>query len=520
MATCVRFNLPAGWEVPPSLTVGSQSATVQRTEVVSGRLTVLDTFDWRLFREGLALYQLASGLTLCSLNGEEVAQEPVSPAPRFAAQLPKGELRKRLKSVAGVRALLPMAEADYTCVRYRLLDGGHSPLAELTLLEAHRPRGATDDAVARQLWMWSPSGSVALRRRLVTALADLGPERIKELEEDRFYARVLDWAGQRPGSYSTQLALELDPDMPAADAVRLILRELLRTMQLNEPYVVEDVDIEFLHDYRVALRRTRSLLAQMKHVFPPDDVQRFRQAFAELGEQTNALRDLDVYLVRQNEYTRLLPAHLQPAIAPLFDHLRRLRGEALAAVVAALTSPEHARLMAEWQAFLDQPSTDDPQASNALVPIGVLARQRLLKRYRGMAKQAAKLARNASPQTLHALRIEGKKLRYLMEVFASLFPAKKVHALVDHLKHLQDILGDINDLTVQEAYLQRVAMDLPLDGVNGRNTLLAVGVLIGKLDDQREALRGQVGEALAEFTAPETAELVADLFEQEEDEDE
>ncbi|MCS6844914.1 MAG: CHAD domain-containing protein [Caldilineales bacterium] len=519
MASCVRFNLPAGWEVPPSLTVGSQSATVQRIEAISGRLTVLDTFDWRLFREGLALYQLASGLTLCSLGGEEAAQEPGSLAPRFVAQLPKGELRKRLKPVAGVRALLPMAAADYTDVRYRVLDGSQSSLAEMALLEARHTQGPDDQAVARQLWVWSSSGSVALRRRLVAALGNLGLERVKDLEDDQLYARVLEWAGQRPGSYSTQLALDLDPDMPAADAVRLVLRELLRTMQLNEPYVVEDVDIEFLHDYRVALRRTRSLLAQMKHIFPPDEVQRFRQAFAELGEQTNALRDLDVYLARQKDYTRLLPAHLRPAIAPLFDHLRSLRSEALAAVVSALTSPEHARLMAEWQAFLDQPSPDHPQATHRLLPIGVLARQRLLKRYRGMAKQAAKLARDASPQTLHALRIEGKKLRYLLEVFASLFPAKKVHNLVDHLKQLQDILGDINDLTVQEAYLQQVAQDLPLDGVNGRNTLLAVGVLIGKLDDQREALRAQVGAALAEFTAAETAELVAELFEQEDEEE-
>lgn len=513
----MRFNVPAGWEVKQVTRGMGGDATLEPASEADGRLAILDTFDWRLYRKGFALYQLADGLFLCSLGDEErIIAAPGATASRFAADLPKGELRERLKGLAGVRALLPMAEAPCRTVRYRLADAHGRPLAELALLEAYPRSGDGRTAPLRQLWVRTVSAHPSGRRRLAALLTEQRLERVKEAEDDLLYGELLAAAGQTPGSYTSGVTVELDSAMPSVEALSLVLGDLLHVMQVNEPYVVEDVDIEFLHDYRVALRRTRSVLAQMKGVFPSAEVRRFRQAFAELGEVTNPLRDLDVYLARQKEYARLLPDPLRPAIAPLFDHLRRLRSEALSAVVARLTADEYSRLMAEWQAFLEQPPFD-PEAANAAVPIGVLVHQRLLKRYQTMAEEAARLARSSDPQALHALRIQGKKLRYLLEVFAGLFPAKKVTALVDHLKHLQDVLGDINDLSVQETYLQRVAQDLPLDGPDSRTTLVAVGVLIGKLDDQRQALRTQIGEALAEFTAERTATMVAELFEMDDD---
>lgn len=514
MTTWMRFNVATGWDPKQATRALGDGAEPELMSETEGRLAILDTFDWRLYRKGAALYQLADGLYLCPLGDEEaMIAAPGVTASRFAADLPKGEMRKRLKALAGVRALLPMAEAPCRTARYRLADDHGRPLAELTLVEARPPHG---NRRVGQLWVRTLSAHPSGRRRVVALLTEQGLERVKEAEDDLLYGELLAAAGQTPGGYTAGVTVELDPAMPSVEALSLVLGDLLHVMQVNEPYVVEDVDIEFLHDYRVALRRTRSVLAQMKGVFPSAEVRRFRQAFAELGEVTNPLRDLDVYLTRQKEYTRLLPDPLRPAIAPLFDHLRRLRGEALSAVVARLTADEHSRLMAEWQAFLEQPPFD-PEAANAAVPIGVLVRQRLLKRYRTMAEEAARLARSSDPQALHALRIQGKKLRYLLEVFAGLFPSKKVAALVDHLKHLQDVLGDINDLSVQETYLQRVAQDLPLDGSDSRITLVAVGVLIGKLDDQRQALRAQIGEALAELTAEKTATLVAELFEMDDD---
>ncbi|MCB0297264.1 MAG: CHAD domain-containing protein, partial [Calditrichaeota bacterium] len=119
--------------------------------------------------------------------------------------------------------------------------------------------------------------------------------------------------------------IELPPELPAAAALQRILRELREVMQQNEPGVIADIDSEFLHDFRVAVRRTRSALGQLKGVFAAERLAQFRSDFAEIGKATNLLRDLDVYLLDRRHYEAMLPETLQGALAPLFTHLEAER---------------------------------------------------------------------------------------------------------------------------------------------------------------------------------------------------
>ena len=59
----------------------------------------------------------------------------------------------------------------------------------------------------------------------------------------------------------------------------------------------EQLDTEFLHDFRVALRRTRSLLGQIRDVFPAAAVEHFSSEFSWIGRLTGPPRDLDVLLL-------------------------------------------------------------------------------------------------------------------------------------------------------------------------------------------------------------------------------
>ena len=77
--------------------------------------------------------------------------------------------------------------------------------------------------------------------------------------------------------------------------------------------------MEFLHDYRTAVRRTWSALSQIPDVFPPRTTERYKEAFALLGEQTNQLRDLDVYLLSEPEYRAMFPEAMRDYISPVFD---------------------------------------------------------------------------------------------------------------------------------------------------------------------------------------------------------
>ena len=73
-------------------------------------------------------------------------------------------------------------------------------------------------------------------------------------------ADLMKQAGLDPGGYTSKFHLPLDPKLPSGQAVRRILGHLLGVMTLNEEGVKADTDTEFLHDYRVAIRRIRSAL--------------------------------------------------------------------------------------------------------------------------------------------------------------------------------------------------------------------------------------------------------------------
>ena len=147
--------------------------------------------------------------------------------------------------------------------------------------------------------------------------------------------------------------------MRSDEATKVILRFLLHVMRINEVNIEKDLDTEFLHDFRVAIRRTRSALGQIQYVFPTGTTDRFKKDFAFVGKLSNELRDLDVYLLNENTYKAMLPPALRDDIDPLFEYLRQKRSKALQKVLSGLKSKKYAKILQDWEAFLNQPRQDD-----------------------------------------------------------------------------------------------------------------------------------------------------------------
>ena len=91
--------------------------------------------------------------------------------------------------------------------------------------------------------------------------------------------------------------VDLAPTVRADIGARQIHLALVGILVANEPGLRANLDTEFLHDFRVAVRRTRSLLGQIRHVFPPDAVDHFSTEFSWLGRLTGPLRDMDVLVL-------------------------------------------------------------------------------------------------------------------------------------------------------------------------------------------------------------------------------
>lgn len=328
------------------------------------------------------------------------------------------------------------------------------------------------------------------------------------------YVAALEHAGQEPGSYAGKLNLRLKPKKRSDVATKEILRYQFEMMKANEEGIKADIDTEFLHEYRIAVRRTRSALSQVKDVFPREETEHFKQSFKYLGQLTSDLRDLDVYLLSESKFETKLPQEMREDIVPLFDYLRFLREQALEEVIARFSSSEYALILQEWEIFLNEPVPKKAKAANATLPIVDLARKRIYKRYQRVIKDGDYILTHMQDELLHALRIDCKKLRYLMEFFATLFPKKKMARLIKQLKKLQDNLGEFNDLSVQQEYLMHMAEELPLEDPRSRKALVATGYLVENLNNEQIAVKANFAKTFTKFSSPANQKLFRQLFAQ------
>src|SRR5262249_25073077 len=96
---------------------------------------------------------------------------------------------------------------------------------------------------------------------------------------------------------------------------------------------------------------------------------------------------------------------------------------------------------------------DDLVRDQGELPIVVFAAEQLTRRWRKVRKKGKALAQ-FDARRRHKLRIQAKKLRYAAEFFASLFARKRAFKrrkqFLGALGHLQNGLGELNDIAVHE----------------------------------------------------------------------
>ena len=471
---------------------------------------IFDTFDWRLLRRSLALYRQGDLLVLKNLtDGTVLTDLETSNEPGFARDLPACELKERLAAVIDMRALIKMAAVQQRTTPLKALNRNGKTVARLGYMDFLIPSDEGETKSVSQVWLWPVRGYSRRFRDLSNYLKGDGFMASTGLD---LHKKILATAGRDPGGYSSKLYVRLSPEMRADQATQIILRVLLQTMKLNEGGIQEDLDTEFLHDYRVAVRRTRSALALLKCVLPAEAIAKYKPEFSNLGQLTNPLRDLDVYLLKQDTYQDMLTPPLRDHIQPLFEHLRNLRAQALRDVVANLNSKTYRNFIRDWETFLEIPPPASSSAPDAARPILAVAKEGIYKHYRRVSKIGAELLDNPEDKRLHVLRIECKKLRYLLEFFTSLFPDEKISYLTTQLKELQDNLGDYNDLCVQIEYLLKMSEELPVKGNGSKETLLSIGYLVGRLEDGKQEIRNAFAETMQDFAAHANKRLFRELF--------
>lgn len=476
----------------------------------SGIETFYDTFDWRLYRKRMLCVGVGRRLSLPAFDGTVLGVlDGAKPEQRFWWEMPPSAARETLRGIIDVRALLPMAALMTDKRQFRLLNDDEKTVARLAL-RADLPVGDTAGEQVPEVLTISElrgyQGAFDTVHQLCTAHG------LSPLDSDSWLAqRAFAGAGRAPLDYGDKFRVELEGDGDVGTAIAAICRHLLRDIDTNRPGVYDDIDTEFLHDFRIAIRRTRSLLSLLKKQVPAREGAHFRREFKWLGGVTGKLRDIDVYLLQKEAYLEMLPSRLRPGLDGFFAELEGRRRRELKLLRRHLSSKRCTALLSDWRTFL---SADDSPLFGELSRGSCrdLADRTIRKRFRAFLRNGGAITDDSPDSDMHNLRIQGKKVRYLLEFFRSLYDDKYLEKFVKQLKKLQDNLGDFNDVCVQEEMLGARLDDLDGSGRRVLRQAAALGGLLTVQAKKRVALRDQFAATFAAFSSSQNQELLTSLI--------
>ncbi len=468
--------------------------------------TWLDTFDWRLNRAGLTLeYEHARKGGRLLLSKDEVIQAEQrvpgwrSGRPRLAEDLPAGPVRDQILKLASPRALLPMATAASAVSVTRLLNADGKTVARLIVDRSTVARADQAVALPPRLAVAEVRGYPGQARRAARLLAETpgvsAPERSAFLE-------ALHALGRHPNDYSNGVTTEITARMPASVAVATLLLGLLDTVEQNVDGVLRDIDIEFLHDLRVAVRRTRSAIKLLGDVLPDGLGASYAAEFKWLGDLTTPIRDLDVHLLGFGAMAGQLVAASPADLEPFRAFLARRRRREFRRLAAGLRSARFRTVTDHWRKALVEVRDAGGPARRRGVTADDLAVSRTGFMFRRVAALGGAITADSAPESLHNLRKRCKELRYVLEFFAPLHDPAVYRKVVGDLKQLQDCLGEFQDDEVQRHEIAALADTMLAERVAPAATLLAMGEIAANLAHSQAEARADFAERFSRFAGP------------------
>ncbi|WP_424830782.1 CHAD domain-containing protein [Ruegeria sp.] len=474
---------------------------VERT---SKAFRILDCHDQSLSSCGRILIESGGMLRLFQEDGQVCVQRAAGKG-RFVQELPDGPVRAALSDFPRLRALIEVGAGVFEQNAIVILDDLQktvvrgvaitltSDARQVTLVQLERLRGYGGEF---------EKSCAALSLNCVKN-ADLGAVFTLLFPDQKVY--------------QAKPSVQLGKNEPAIQAATDIIRTFLDVARQNEAGVVADIDTEFLHDYRISLRRVRSVLSLFKGVYSDDLTARLKRIFSDHMAPTGRLRDLDVHLLEKDNYFSLVPQSLHAGLEEMFSRFETERRKERAKLSRRFRSASYKHAMqALSEEFQDHRNLEaGPTAETGAYDY---ARALIWKRYRKVCKLARSISRETPDDVVHELRIHCKKLRYLMEFFAPLFDKAAFKIIIKPLKKLQDNLGNFNDCSVQqEALLDLINQTTTRAGQTNGQLAMAAGGLIAVLSQRQQAERDRVVANFEHFDSPKIRRLFQSLFHASED---
>lgn len=226
------------------------------------------------------------------------------------------------------------------------------------------------------------------------------------------------------------------------------LTQLLRWMRSLETGVRTGLDDEFLHQYRVAIRRSRALTEAVLDIAPDPHTKDLVSHLRQYARATGRLRDLHVFLQQLPDLCSRFPE----LVAPLREWLRAEADREHRQLVTLFDDRQYQEHMAAWETWLH--SRHFRKLARQLDARSI--RKAVDQRIRHFNRRTAELLHTSPDEDIHRLRKQLKRIRYLMELDGRHWqPQLRV------IRERQQLYGEFQDRYVQTQLVDEFCHGVP-----------------------------------------------------------
>ena len=241
----------------------------------------------------------------------------------------------------------------------------------------------------------------------------------------------------------------------------------------NTDGTVHDLDMEFLHDLRVATRRVRFALLMFNEYIGKRRVEKLRKELSWIAKSLGRVRDIDVFQETFSEQFARVGAS-EEMIEHVLCYYRGKRKKNLESMKRDLQSHRYIELLdglRKLETSMKRKGRTQGVPVVELIPDFIEA---VLQRMSGWLDRSAE---SLSSKDLHELRIQFKGLRYTTEFFSDLY-VSGMSRVIRGFVRFQDSLGLFQDAQVSSQMLRTFSEKSMKRGAAGVDVMLGVGGLI------------------------------------------
>ena len=462
-------------------------------EIIPGKTSVLqffDDFDAHLWQENYYLCQVDKQKFQLISQAGEILEGSAKGDARFWWDFSESKVKDELQKIVGLRAILPIAAISLLESRYSLRNRDQKIVVKCRFTQA-----VVNDKIGQYFTLQALRGYTNYFAKAVQLLdpfiqADINDFGLRYL----LLSQNIEALKAKKSAHPS-----LSAKMPTEQAVRAMAIAILEEARVHVDGVIADTDTEFLHQFRVNIRKLRSLISLLKKSLPAQTIDTLLPRLSAIASKTNRLRDLDVFLLAQDSYRAMLPPSFASGLNELYRLVEQQRAQERLKVSGYFPSDEYKDEVAACVAALSLNSV--APTPMALKPVLKVVKNLLLKRYHKMLLMSEAINSQSADTAIHELRIEFKKLRYMIEFFVELLHRKRTARLVGEIKKIQTVLGDFNDYCIQIDFLISYVDDSRIEMSKALSGLIAI--LHHRKTETRLKVSGELGKFFTEHMSIE-----------------